>query len=292
MSSTDHRDVTGSPLAADSPSVSGHRPAGSDTASNRASFSDALGRLRSAQKPAKGTPAYSRFVNRRMGRFFAAAAYRLGMTPNGVTAVSAAFSFLGIAILALARPSWPVGVAVTLALVLGYALDSADGQLARLRGGGSASGEWLDHMIDATKISSLHLAVLISAFRFFELPNLWLLVPIAFTVVANVAFFGMILNEQLTRAHSAAPSESSAAGQADGGPSTLRSLLVLPTDYGVLCLIFLLLGSPITFFVAYSLLYAGSAAYLGLAVIKWFGIMKRLDPPHPAATARDIRNDS
>ena len=252
-----------------------------------------MSRLRSAQKPAKGAPAYSRFVNRRMGRVFAAAAYRLGMTPNGVTGVSAAFSFIGIAILALARPSWIVGIAVTLALVVGYALDSADGQLARLRGGGSASGEWLDHMIDATKISSLHLAVLISAFRFFELSVSWLLVPIGFTVVANVAFFGMILNDQLRKAHATASSEIPGAAAAnDDRPSTVRSLLVLPTDYGILCLAFLLLGSPTTFFVAYTLLFAGSAAYLGLAVIKWFRIMKRLDPPRPAVVTRDTRDDT
>ncbi|MET0866002.1 MAG: CDP-alcohol phosphatidyltransferase family protein, partial [Nakamurella sp.] len=202
--------------------------------------------LRGAQKSSKGAPAYSRFVNRRAGRFLAAAAYRLGMTPNMVTAVSALFSFAAIALLALAEPSWLVGIAVALGLMIGYALDSADGQLARLRGGGSLSGEWLDHMIDATKISSLHLAVLVAAYRFFELgADGWLLIPIGFTIVAAVSFFGMILNDQLKLTHSL---KTGVSGPAPAGTSALRSLLVIPTDYGVLCLIFLLLGAPTIFF--------------------------------------------
>jgi len=122
-------------------------------------FAQTLARLGGAQKGALGAPAYSRFVNRRMGRFLAAVAFHAGLTPNAVTAISAAFSAAGIALLALVSPSWPMGAAVTVCLVVGYALDSADGQLARLRGGGSPAGEWLDHMVDATKVVSMPLAL-------------------------------------------------------------------------------------------------------------------------------------
>ena len=98
-------------------------------------------RLAAAQKGATGAPAYSRFVNRPLGRLFAALAFHAGLTPNAVTAVSAAFTTTGVALLALAPPSVPMGLAVAACLVLGYALDAADGQLARLRGGGSPAGE-------------------------------------------------------------------------------------------------------------------------------------------------------
>lgn len=234
----------------------------------------AMTRLESAQKSSKGAPAYSRFVNRRAGRVLAAVSYRLGLTPNIVTAVSALFSFTAIGVLIVAEPSWTTGILITLGLALGYALDSADGQLARLRGGGSTSGEWLDHMVDATKITSLHMAVLISAYRFFDLASDGLLlIPIGFAVVANVSFFGMILNEQLLRGHA----RSTGSVTNTGEPSTMRSLLVLPTDYGLLCLVFVLLGSPTVFLVAYGLLFAGSAGYLALAIIKWFRLMKWLD---------------
>ena len=65
--------------------------------------------------------------------------------------------------------------------MFGYALDSADGQVARLTGGGSLLGEWLDHMIDSTKIAALHLAVLLHACRHTDLPAGWLLVPLGST---------------------------------------------------------------------------------------------------------------
>ncbi len=237
-------------------------------------FRAAVHRLAAAQKPAKGAPAYSRFVNRRLGRLLAAAAHRLGLRPNQVTAISAVFTFTGIGVLALA-PLRPVtGLAVTAALVLGYALDAADGQLARLRGGGSLSGEWLDHMVDALKIATLHSAVLISLYRRFPVGHAWALVPLGFSVVAVVAFFAMLLNEQLRRHHDGRP----AAQAAPAAPaSTVRSLLVAPTDYGVLCLSFLLLGAPPAFLTLYGLLFAGSAGYLLLAVVKWYREIRELD---------------
>lgn len=245
------------------------------------SFGAALQALASAQKTAKGAPAYSRFVNRKLGRMLAALAYVLGMTPNQVTAVSGLCSFAGIGLLAFGRPSALLGAGIALALVVGYALDSADGQLARLRGGGSTSGEWLDHMIDAAKISSLHAAVLISAYRHFDLdrPAL-LLVPIGFQVTAAVLFFGMILNDQLRRVHQAT---TGAGAPPAARPSTLRSLLVIPTDYGLLCLIFVLMFDTGVFFAVYSAIFAGNLLFLVAALVKWFGDMASLDRPAQAS---------
>ena len=259
-------------------------------------YRESLHALKSRQKSGKGAPAYSRFVNRRLGRYLAAAAYQVGLTPNAVTALSALCSFAAIALLAVLPPSIPLAITVTAGLVLGYALDSADGQLARLSGGGSVSGEWLDHMIDCAKLSSLHLAVLISLYRTVELPNpAWLLVPIGFTVVAAVAFFAMILNDQLRRVKGL-PSGQDATAQPGLAASTLRSLLVIPTDYGVLCLTFVLLGWPIAFFTAYTVLFAGSTGYLFLACVKWFREMRALDtaarPAPTASTAATERTSS
>ncbi|WP_286279159.1 CDP-alcohol phosphatidyltransferase family protein [Naasia aerilata] len=100
----------------------------------------ALERLRSSQKSSKGAAAYSRFVNRPLGRVLAAVAATAGLRPNQVTAISAVFTFAGIVLLATVPPSLGLGVGVTLLLLVGYALDSADGQVARLRGGGSLAG--------------------------------------------------------------------------------------------------------------------------------------------------------
>lgn len=237
------------------------------------SYADIVARLAGAQKKrAAGAPAYSIYVNRKAGRYLAAGAYKVGLTPNMVTGISALFTFSGIAMLLLLPLEWWSGVAVWLALAIGYAFDSADGQVARLRGGGSANGEWLDHVIDAAKISTLHLAVLITAFRSFDLPDTsLLLIPIGYCIVGAVSFFAMILNDQLKQAYGYPTST------AEGKSTPLRALLVIPTDYGFLCLTFLLLGAPHLFFVVYTLMFIANAGHLFLASIKWFRDMSKLD---------------
>lgn len=255
----------------------------SEGAPARSGYAAALERLRRHQKTAKGAPAYSRFVNRRMGRQLAALAYAAGWTPNQVTALSAVFTFSAIAAIALVPPSVPLAVAVTLSLVVGYALDSADGQLARLRGGGSPSGEWLDHVLDSVKTASIHAAVLVSLFRFAELSgSAYLLVPVGWLVVANVWFFTVILTDQLRR------SAAAAAGTPVVPPGTaapvLRSVLALPTDYGLLCLVFLALPWAPAFLVLYGLVLLGSLLFLVLALPTWFREMGRLGG-RPAAGA-------
>ena len=92
-------------------------------AAGRESYRDTLRRLAGAQKPAAfGSPAYSRFVNRRIGRYLAAGAFQLGLTPNQVTAVSAVFSLAGILTIALVEPAWWVGLVVALAGVVLWVL--------------------------------------------------------------------------------------------------------------------------------------------------------------------------
>lgn len=232
-------------------------------------------RLAGAQKAAaSGAPAYSLLVNRRVGRLLAAWAYRRGLTPNAVTGISAVFTFTGIAMVATLEPTWWSGVAVWLALAIGYAFDSADGQVARLRGGGSLAGEWLDHVVDSFKLVSLHLAVLTLTYRHLDLgDDRWLLVPMGFVAVASVSFFTMILNDLLRRVHAARQGTPLPAMT----PSRLRQVLVVPTDYGVLCLSFVLLGLPTVFFGVYTFLFVASAGHLLLALLKWYRDMTRLE---------------
>lgn len=224
----------------------------------------ALDRLRAAQKPSAGTPLYSRLVNRPLGRRFAAFAYVRGGTPNGVTFVSAACTFSAIALVALLPPAWWLGVIVSVLLVLGYALDSADGQLARLRGGGSVQGEWLDHTVDAAKVLTIHVAILVSAYRFFELPAVWLLVPIVYLVVDSLLFFGMMERDLLLR------TVPSGAGAPPASSGMVRAILILPSDYGLFCLIFLLLGFPPAFFTVYAVMLVCNSLFLALALAKWY----------------------
>jgi phosphatidylglycerophosphate synthase len=233
-----------------------------------ADFREALAGLRLVQKPSRGAPAYSRLVNRRLGRLLAAVAYRLGLTPDAVTAVSAACTFAGIALVALVAPSPASAAAVCLLLVTGYALDAADGQLARLRGGGSVAGEWLDHVVDAAKIACLHLAVLVSWYRFDGTRGPALLVPLAYEVVATVMFFVIILNDRIRRDQ---PSVS------PGRSSLLYSLAVVPTDYGLLCLVFALGFWRDGFRWTYTALMAANLVFAVLALVKWYREMRAYD---------------
>ena len=245
------------------------------------SYRQTLARLRAAQKPAgRGAPAYSIYVNRKLGRYIAAAAYRAGLTPNQVTTISATLTFAAILLLALVPPTFWLGLAVTVLLAAGYAFDSADGQVARLRGGGSASGEWLDHVVDAIKSSTLHAAVLITAYRFLVPTDqrAWLLVPIGFMAVAAVSFSVFLLNDLLKAARAGRDTTSVIRT----GSTPLRSLLGAPTDYGVLVYVFLLLGLPTAFLVVYGLLFVAHLGYLALALPKWFRDIAALDPERPS----------
>ena len=241
-------------------------------------FSTALHELSTAQKSSKGVSYYSRWINRPAGRVLAAAAHTVGLTPNAVTGLSALVTGCGIALIALLPPSWPQTVGVAALLVAGFALDSADGQLARLRRAGSPAGEWLDHVVDVAKMLTLHLALLIALHRYFHLHTAaWLLLPMAYQVTAVTTFFGGILTEQLKRAAALASGTASSGG---GAPSTLRSLLLLPADYGLFCLLFLSYGVGRTFFLAvYGVLLAANVLLMLALLLKWFRELAALGRP-------------
>lgn len=241
-------------------------------------ISHTYARLSKAQKGhARGAPGYSVYVNRRIGRLLAAVGHRLGWTPDGATAVSALHTFAAIALIALGPVTWWSGLVVAILLVLGYAWDSADGQIARLRGGGSLAGEWLDHFVDSIKHATLHLSVLLALLWHTDYADsTWLLVPLAYSAVSVVTFFGMLLNDLLKGARGLASTHRR------GGGTFTRSMVLLPTDFGVLCLAFLLWGWTPVFLVVYGLLALANAAFLVLAAVKWFHEMRGIDR-HPDA---------
>ncbi|GAB3078168.1 hypothetical protein GCM10027080_26090 [Pedococcus soli] len=186
----------------------------------------------------------------------------------------------GIVVLVAATPTVLTGVVVALLLALGYALDSADGQLARMRGSGSVTGEWLDHVIDCAKVATLHVAVLLCWYRSYDVPDWALLVPIAFSIQASVYFFTKILSDQLRPPKALVP-EVQQGGQ--GRPPVLASLLVLPLDYGLLCVTFVLLGFHTPFAVAYSLLAVAGILLLAAALPKWYRDLARAERARTSA---------
>ncbi len=233
-----------------------------------------LDRLTRAQKPAAGTAAYSRLVNRPLGRRVAAAAALTGTTPNTASVVSASLSGSALVLVALVEPTWWSGVLAAVLLAAGYVMDSVDGQLARLAGSGSLAGEWLDHTIDCFKTSLIHVVVLISWFRFPPVEDrAMLLVPLLYGVVQTVTYFGLILMPLL---------RSKASGTATPPQTTatehpLRQWVLLPTDYGAFVWSFALLGAPTLFAGVYTALCVVNALALAVALRKWWRELRRLD---------------
>jgi phosphatidylglycerophosphate synthase len=196
-----------------------------------------------------------------------------------VTLVSAAFSAAALVLVAVVQPSLGAGLLITALLLIGYALDSADGQLARLRGGGSLAGEWLDHVVDCVKTAAIHLVVLIAWFRFFDLHDhsAMLLIPVGFTVVSCVMFFALILADLLRRTRGVLNKKDVLAAAGVGGTRVGRSILGLPADFGVLGLSFVLFGFQSAFIVVYTALLVANAALLAAKLPSWFREMQDID---------------
>ena len=191
-------------------------------------------------------------------------AYVVGLTPNQVTGLSAIASLSAVPLIAWPAPSLAAGFAATALLLLGYALDSADGQLARLTGRSTPSGEWLDHVVDTAKIVLVHGAVLVSWSRW-DAPLSWWMaaLPLLYILASQVAFFGW----QLARLLPGEQGQRSPVEQTSA--PALRSLLRSPSDWGVLCLTFLVWSTPL-FTVGYALLVAANLAITAVALPTWF----------------------
>ena len=238
----------------------------------RPRVSESIRALSAAQKSNAGAPLYSRVINRPAGRVLAAVAHRVGMTPDQVTLLSACCTYLAVVLIAVWAPSVVAAVLTSLLLMVGYALDSADGQLARLRHGGSRAGEWLDHVADVIKLSTIHAAIAISLFRF-SLDDLAgpavLLVPLAFGAVQNIHFFSYILTYQL-RYHGGTPLASG-----EGRPGLTKAVLSAPTDYGLMCFVLMLRSAPVVFVWVYGLMLVGYTLYVALALPRWYLELRR-----------------
>ncbi len=277
---THHEDPGGPHVNAGGTTREDSRHQGTDvpTLAGRPRYADAVRRLSGAQKSAQGAPAYSRFVNRPLGRRLAAAAHVLGLTPNQVTVLSGLSTAAGIAALALLPPAWWTGLVVAALLVLGYALDAADGQLARLRGGGSSAGEWLDHVVDAAKTATVHLAVLVAAYRGWDpRPEAWLLLPLLFSAVSCTWFFTIVLNDHLRRRAGTRDGQATVAVGEARQHSTLRSLASVPVDYGVLCVVAALSGLPAVFGWVYGALAIGFTLVTAASMVAWYRQVAALD---------------
>ena len=153
-----------------------------------------------------------------------------------------------------------MGVCVALLFALGYGLDSADGQVARVTGASSPAGEWLDHVVDSIRVPFVHMATLLSfllypahySFTGSSTFNSWIIaMPMIFTALTAGHFMSQTLAEQLRNNRKTAAPPS-------GGP--LRSFINLHMDAGALCWIYIFVGFGPVFVIIYALLLLANAA--------------------------------
>lgn len=256
----------------------------------RATFRESFNQLKQAQKTRKGVPLYLLYVNRPAGRAVAAALRNTTVTPNHVTFAGAVLTYGSLLWLAVGASASLSSALVGVLLALGYILDSADGQLARLQGASSAFGEWLDHALDNGRITVMHIAAFCFLARTTDYDHILLAAACGlFLLASSCIFFGGALLDQLRRNARAAaaapggrpgpsPSPSPRPGVPDkaatAGPHVsrrllLRSALTLPVDYGMTCLAFLLLPWPRVFLVAYLVLAAAHVLMCAAFLPKW-----------------------
>ncbi len=215
--------------------------------------------LASAQKSGAGVPWYMRVVNRRLGRLIASAAAQGPWTPNHLTAASLGSFLAAASLICTVDPGAAMAISAVILLQLGFAFDSADGQLARLRGGGSPAGEWLDHVVDSGRHLLFHLAIVIGLYRFADVDEAVLLIPLAFAVVSTVRFFAQILAEQL------------AGRDPIAGPDAVPRFgtwIQAPADTGVVNVVVLLWPWTTAFLWAYAVIGALNALLLVATLVR------------------------
>ncbi|MDQ0848578.1 phosphatidylglycerophosphate synthase [Arthrobacter sp. B3I9] len=236
-------------------------------------FAESFRELRKAQKGKKGVPLYTLYINRPAGRVIAAALRNTPFQPNHVTFTGAVITYGALLWLAFGAGSGGGFALVGLALAVGFILDSADGQLARLQGRSSKLGEWLDHVLDSGRIVLLHGAVFCFLLRATTVPPLWLAVLCGSFLFANSAiFFAGALLDQLNRQ----PTPGQRGHNPDKGKTELRSVLTLPVDYGISCLVMATVPWTGVFIPAYATLALCHCLFAGAFAVKSYRTLARM----------------
>ena len=159
----------------------------------RATFRESFNQLKQAQKTRKGVPLYLLYVNRPAGRAVAAALRHTRLTPNHVTLAGAVLTYGSLVWLAFGATANLSSALVGVLLAVGYILDSADGQLARLQGASSAFGEWLDHALDNGRITVMHIAAFCFLARTTDYNHILLAAACGlFLLASSCIFFSMV----------------------------------------------------------------------------------------------------
>jgi phosphatidylglycerophosphate synthase len=142
----------------------------------------------------RGGGLYSAAVSQRLGALLAYAANRIGLAPRTLTlanlAVGLTTSTIVAALAAAAAAGrvagWAVGLVALLGWQAAYALDCADGQLARTTGRSSPVGARLDILCDLAAQTGLVTALSVVATAYRPTTPTWLVAAFAGTWLVNL----------------------------------------------------------------------------------------------------------
>ncbi|BCJ65594.1 CDP-alcohol phosphatidyltransferase family protein [Polymorphospora rubra] len=142
----------------------------------------------------RGGGLFSEALSQRLGAAFALTGQRLGLSPTALTltnlviGLSASVTVIALAgpVAAGSVPAWVVGLIALVGWQIAYALDCADGQLARVTGKGSAAGARIDILCDVA--AQIALVTALSATAIAQHPQLpvWLVAAFAGTWMVNL----------------------------------------------------------------------------------------------------------
>ncbi|MDG4834545.1 CDP-alcohol phosphatidyltransferase family protein [Solwaraspora sp. WMMD1047] len=142
----------------------------------------------------RGGGLFSEAVSQRIGAGLALAGHRLGLAPTVLTVANLLVGLVASAVaVAFAGPvsdgdlpAWPVGLAALLGWQLAYALDCADGQLARVTGQRSPAGARVDILCDVAAQIALVSALAATAVAHRPGLPVWLIAAFAGTWMVNL----------------------------------------------------------------------------------------------------------
>lgn len=142
----------------------------------------------------RGGGLFSEAISQRIGATFASGAHRLGLRPTTLSITNLTLGLITSVIVAtLAEPvatgrvpAWLVGLVALVGWQVAYALDCADGQLARVTGQGSPAGARVDVLSDVA--AQIALVAALSATAVAQSPSIpaWLIATFAGTWMVNL----------------------------------------------------------------------------------------------------------
>ncbi|MER7333447.1 MULTISPECIES: CDP-alcohol phosphatidyltransferase family protein [unclassified Micromonospora] len=142
----------------------------------------------------RGGGLFSESVSQWLGAVFALVAHRLGLRPTALTLLNLVLGLAtSVTVVALAGrvaagevPAWAVGLLALVGWQVAYALDCADGQLARVTGQGSAAGARVDVLADVAAQIALVAALAATAVAQEPSTPTWLVAVFAGTWMVNL----------------------------------------------------------------------------------------------------------